>query len=113
MLSAGDISGTKTDLTIHANESEPQTPLETEVRRLGYPDLQTIVMEFLDKHVETNRSMRMATNPQPVVKKRAAKQSAWKALASHYNTISNLHLRQLFADDPKRGTHLTAEAVGL
>jgi len=55
----------------------------------------------------------MATNAQPVVKKRAAKQSAWKTLASHYNTISNLHLRQLFADDPKRGTRLTAEAVGL
>ena len=55
----------------------------------------------------------MAANPQPVVKKRTTKQSAWKALASHYNTISNLHLRQLFADDPKRGTRLTAEAVGL
>jgi len=55
----------------------------------------------------------MAANPQPLVKKRAVKQSAWKALASHYKTISTLHLRDLFADDPKRGTRLTAEAVGL
>jgi len=113
MLSAADIGRTKTDLTTYANESGAQAPLETGVRDLGYPGLQTIVMEFLERHVETNRSMRMATNAQPVVKKRAAKQSAWKTLASHYNTISNLHLRQLFADDPKRGARLTAEAVGL
>ena len=39
--------------------------------------------------------------------------SAWKALASHYKTISKMHLRQLFADDPGRGERLSAEAVGL
>jgi glucose-6-phosphate isomerase len=55
----------------------------------------------------------MAANPQPLTKKRATKQIAWKALASHYKTISTLHLRDLFADDPKRGTRLTAEALGL
>ena len=55
----------------------------------------------------------MAANPQPLTKKDTAKQSAWKALASHYETVSKLHLRQLFADDPERGTRLTAEAVGL
>src|SRR5207253_4893084 len=55
----------------------------------------------------------MAANPQPQVKKRAIKQAAWKALASHYKTVSKLHLRQLFADDPKRGERLTVEAVGL
>jgi len=38
---------------------------------------------------------------------------AWKVLASHYKTISKLHLRQLFADDPKRGERLSAEAIGL
>ena len=55
----------------------------------------------------------MATNPQPLTKKSTTKQSGWKALASHYETVSKLHLRKLFADDPKRGTRLTAEAVGL
>src|SRR5207245_4327401 len=50
---------------------------------------------------------------QPQVKKRAIKQAAWKALASHYKTVSKLHLRQLFADDPKRGQRMTVEAVGL
>src|SRR6266436_876945 len=57
--------------------------------------------------------MSMAANPQPQVKKRAIKQAAWKALASHYKTVSKLHLRQLFADDPKRGQRMTVEAVGL
>src|SRR5262245_18488858 len=32
---------------------------------------------------------------------------------SHYETLSKLHLRQLFADDPQRGERLTAEAAGL
>ena len=39
--------------------------------------------------------------------------SAWKALASHYKTISKMHLRQLFADDPGRGERLSVEAAGL
>src|SRR5271165_1999921 len=38
---------------------------------------------------------------------------AWKSLEAHYTKVQNLHLRQLFADDPKRGERLTAEAVGL
>jgi glucose-6-phosphate isomerase len=55
----------------------------------------------------------MAANPQSQVKKRASKQSAWKALAAHYKAVSKLHLRQLFADDPKRGQRMAVEAVGL
>jgi len=43
----------------------------------------------------------------------SAKPSAWSALASQYNTVSKLHLRQLFADDPKRGQRMAVEAVGL
>jgi glucose-6-phosphate isomerase len=38
---------------------------------------------------------------------------AWKALEAHYQQIRPVHLKQLFADDPKRGERLTAEAVGL
>jgi glucose-6-phosphate isomerase len=38
---------------------------------------------------------------------------AWKALAAHARTIRPRHLRRLFAEDPKRGSRLTAEAAGL
>src|SRR5215472_14974076 len=55
----------------------------------------------------------MAASPQPQVKKKAVKQSAWKALTAHYKAVSKLHLRQLFADDPKRGQRLAIEAAGL
>jgi len=55
----------------------------------------------------------MAANPQAEPKNRTTKPSAWKALASHYKTISKLHLRQLFADDPKRGQRMAVEASGL
>jgi glucose-6-phosphate isomerase len=37
----------------------------------------------------------------------------WKALAAHHQQIRKLHLRQLFADDPKRGERMTAEGAGL
>jgi glucose-6-phosphate isomerase len=39
--------------------------------------------------------------------------AAWKALESHAATISRIHLRQLFAEDPKRGERLAVEAAGL
>jgi len=38
---------------------------------------------------------------------------AWKNLEVHVQKTSKLHLRQLFATDPERGTRLTAEAAGL
>ncbi|MGA2577022.1 MAG: glucose-6-phosphate isomerase [Bryobacteraceae bacterium] len=41
------------------------------------------------------------------------KRNGWKALQTHYDQVRGLHLRQLFADDPKRGERMTAEAAGL
>ena len=38
---------------------------------------------------------------------------AWKALEAHHKNIREFHLRKLFADDPKRGERMTAEALGL
>ncbi len=38
---------------------------------------------------------------------------AWKALEAHYATIRDVHLRQLFVEDPRRGERLTAEAAGI
>jgi glucose-6-phosphate isomerase len=41
------------------------------------------------------------------------KRKAWKALGTHYKKIAKMHLRKLFADDPKRGERLTLEAAGV
>ena len=40
------------------------------------------------------------------------KGQAWKNLAAHYKTIRSEHLRQLFADDPKRGERFTENRLG-
>jgi glucose-6-phosphate isomerase len=37
----------------------------------------------------------------------------WAALESHSQKVKDLHLRQLFADDPRRGERLTLEAAGI
>jgi glucose-6-phosphate isomerase len=37
----------------------------------------------------------------------------WNSLTAHYQNVRELHLRNLFADDPTRGEHMTVEAVGL
>ncbi|HXV80523.1 MAG TPA: glucose-6-phosphate isomerase, partial [Candidatus Binatia bacterium] len=37
----------------------------------------------------------------------------WNALAAHYDGVARMHLRKLFADDPKRGERMTAEGAGL
>jgi glucose-6-phosphate isomerase len=39
--------------------------------------------------------------------------AAWKALAAHHKQIQKLHLRKLFAKDPKRGQRFITEAAGL
>jgi glucose-6-phosphate isomerase len=38
---------------------------------------------------------------------------AWKKLQAHYKKIREVHLRDLFADDPQRGERLTAEAANI
>ena len=38
---------------------------------------------------------------------------AWTSLEKHYQQIKGLHLRQLFADDPRRGERFAVEAVGI
>ena len=37
----------------------------------------------------------------------------WKELQAHHGEVAGLHLRELFAADPKRGEKLTVEACGL
>src|SRR6202140_1029611 len=61
--------------------------------------------------------MKMATHATPGAQSKniepLTKRKAWKALQTHYEQLRGLHLRKLFADDPKRGERMTAEAVGI
>src|SRR5262245_24693846 len=50
----------------------------------------------------------MDSTTQPATERRA-----WNALVDHYQKVRELHLRKLFADDPKRGERMTTDAVGL
>ena len=50
----------------------------------------------------------MATHMEPL-----SKRAAWKALKAHYKKVEALHLRTLFAGDPKRGERMAAGAAGI
>ncbi len=56
----------------------------------------------------TERITKMPAKLTPLTKR-----PAWKALAAHYQQARAWHLRELFAEDPKRGERMTAEGVGL
>lgn len=55
----------------------------------------------------------MAVGVQSQPKKLPVELSAWRALSSHYKDVSTLHLRELFAEDSKRGERMVVDAVGL
>ncbi|HEV2520986.1 MAG TPA: glucose-6-phosphate isomerase [Candidatus Acidoferrales bacterium] len=59
----------------------------------------------------------MATGPKssatPPAIDPLTKRKAWQALLTHYEKVRGLHLRELFAEDPKRGERMTAEAAGI
>jgi len=57
---------------------------------------------------EVKKRMNKTTAIKPLTSRRA-----WKALESHYRRTKELHLRKLFAADPRRGVRMTAEAAGL
>ena len=50
----------------------------------------------------------MASDIKPLTKL-----AAWQALETHYIKVRELHLRELFAENPKRGEQLTTEALGI
>src|SRR5437868_14204666 len=50
----------------------------------------------------------MSTYPSPLTHR-----TSWQKLEEHYHTARNLHLRTLFAEDPRRGERFTLEAVGI
>jgi glucose-6-phosphate isomerase len=49
-----------------------------------------------------------ATNPTPLTQR-----PEWKALEEHYARVRDLHLRELFAQDDRRGERFALEAAGL
>jgi len=52
--------------------------------------------------------MTATANPTPLTQR-----PEWQALRVHYETMRDVHLRTLFADDPARGERMTREAVGI
>jgi glucose-6-phosphate isomerase len=44
---------------------------------------------------------------------RITETAEWKALQEHFGNVRKLHLRQLFADDPRRAESMTVEAADL
>jgi glucose-6-phosphate isomerase len=42
-----------------------------------------------------------------------SKRKSWGLLRPHYDAVRKLHLRNLFAEDPKRGEQMTAEGAGI
>jgi hypothetical protein len=55
----------------------------------------------------------MAAQPEKSPTRSTSKDEAWRALEHHYAEMRARHLRDLFAEDPKRGARLTAEAAGM
>ena len=53
--------------------------------------------------------MATTATPRPALTERPA----WKALDAHFQKMRDVHMRSLFADDPKRGERFTAEAAGI
>jgi glucose-6-phosphate isomerase len=55
----------------------------------------------------------MAARSKTSGKRAAGRSPAWQALADHRAAMQGMHLRKLFADDPRRGERMTAEAAGV
>src|ERR1700760_3224649 len=59
----------------------------------------------------------MARNAKPARKAPAVKalsqRKAWLALKANYKSVQGLHLKELFAKDPKRAQKFTVEALGI
>ncbi|SPE31635.1 glucosephosphate isomerase [Candidatus Sulfotelmatomonas gaucii] len=59
----------------------------------------------------------MASATRPATETRSIspliQRSAWKALKTHFDSIREVHLRELFAKDPSRGERMTVDGAGL
>jgi glucose-6-phosphate isomerase len=57
--------------------------------------------------------MKMQARVEEFPKRPLTQRPAWRALEAHYNKVRELHLRQIFANDPDRGERMTTEAAGI
>src|SRR5580658_9487012 len=55
----------------------------------------------------------MTQQVEPISKRQITGHQAWRDLGVHYKKVRDLHLRELFANDPERGEHFTLQAAGL
>jgi glucose-6-phosphate isomerase len=55
----------------------------------------------------------MAAHPQPITNELHIKRPVWKVLEAHYRRVRDLHLRDLFANDPSRGERMVAHGAGI
>src|SRR5271166_834279 len=69
--------------------------------------------EFVESTRGPERIADMAARVEAITRRPTVKHQAWKDVQTHYKKVKDLHLRQLFAEDPKRGESMIAEAVGL
>jgi glucose-6-phosphate isomerase len=60
---------------------------------------------------KTKSSSRVSSKASSI--KPLAKRKAWADLKAHYAKIRNTHLRDLFAENPKRGEQYSTEALGI
>src|SRR5580698_3462596 len=60
------------------------------------------------KRTDIRRRSDMAISTAPL-----SEPSAWNALAAHHRQIKGVHMRELFAKDPKRGERFAVEAAGI
>src|SRR5271168_301809 len=55
----------------------------------------------------------MTTRSETPRTRSTSKHAVWQTLEDHHETMRDLHLRNLFADDPARGERMTAVAAGV
>src|ERR1051326_491434 len=61
---------------------------------------------------QSSSKSKVQPRPKPMIEP-LTKRKVWTALAAHFNEVKKLHLRELFAQDSKRGERMTLEAAGL
>jgi len=79
--------------------------------------LEILILPFVhEKFQPTRRNERkreMAAQVEVISGMPVVKRHAWKALKAHCKQIRETHLRNFFADDPKRGERFAVEALGI
>ena len=62
---------------------------------------------------ERKEKAHMAAHPLATGGELHTKRPVWKALETHYKRVRELHLRDLFANDPARGERMVAQGAGI